>query len=262
MTETGMFVREAGSGAPVVFLHGWSCDGSFFDNQFEALSGSALCVAPDLPGHGRTGDALPLTIEAAADAVHALLQERALTGALLCGWSMGAHVAFALAKRHGTDRLKAILAIDMSPKVLNAPDWEAGSKGGLDATRNKDVLKAIADRWPDLAPHVARRIFAQDRVPNKTRMAMTTSRISACRPELMGPMWASLTDQDFRQFLPSLEIPLHLAYGKHSALYGSKVRKWYIENIQNLVMHEFRNSGHAPHLEEPEQFNSLLKSLL
>lgn len=262
MTDTGMFMREAGSGAPVIFLHGWSCDGSFFDHQIDALKAHAYCIAPDLPGHGQTGPSLPLTIGTAADAVNALIADRGLDQVILCGWSMGAHVAYAVAERHGTSKLKAILAIDMTPKVLNTPGWDAGSKGGLDEARNAEVLASLSSRWTDLAPLIARRIFAVGAPPEEGELARTIDVISRCDPLLAGPMWASLTSQDFRAFLPSLDVPLHLACGRESALYGSNVRNWYIENIQNLVMHEFEHSGHAPHLEEPGKFNSLLKSLL
>ncbi|WP_346908261.1 alpha/beta fold hydrolase [uncultured Roseibium sp.] len=158
MSEGGLHVRvEEGSGSPLVLLHGWSCHGGFFRPQLEALSGEVRLLVPDLPGHGETGSRLPLTIEAAADAVGELIDSRGLSGVTLCGWSMGAHVAYSYAERHGTKRLRQIVAIDMSPKVLNAPDWPNGSLGGLDAKRNVHVLEAMVPDWPKLAPKVAER---------------------------------------------------------------------------------------------------------
>jgi pimeloyl-ACP methyl ester carboxylesterase len=41
--------REAGSGPPVVFVHGYLVDGRLWDGAVEALSGRYRCIAPDWP---------------------------------------------------------------------------------------------------------------------------------------------------------------------------------------------------------------------
>lgn len=263
MSETGLHVRvDEGSGPPLVLLHGWSCHGGFFQPQIEALSGQARVLVPDLPGHGKTGARLPLTIEAAADAVAELIASRNLSGVTLCGWSMGAHVSYSYAERHGTGRLRQIVAIDMSPKVLNAPDWPNGSLGGLDAKRNVLVLEAMVPDWPKLAPKVAERIFARGLVPDPKLLAFAGTEIEKADPNLLKPMWASLTVQDFRPFLTRLDIPLHLAFGARSALYGSGVHDWHAAHVPEVGLRIFDRSGHCPHLEEAAAFNTWLTDLL
>ncbi|ADZ71968.1 alpha/beta fold hydrolase [Polymorphum gilvum] len=258
----GLFLHEAGSGTPLLLLHGWSCHGGFFAPQVEALAERALVLAPDLPGHGRTGGAFAPTIEVAADAAAALLAERDLSGVVVCGWSMGAHVAYALAQRHGTARIKALIAIDMTPKVLNDADWRLGSRDGLDAERNADVLARLVPSWPAPATRIAERIFATDRTPDAALLDFARREIAASDPVLLAAMWASLTGQDFRAVLPRLEVPLHLAMGDHSALYGPEVADWYRRMVPTARLHRFAASGHAPHLEEADRFNALLGTLL
>ncbi|WP_346896703.1 alpha/beta hydrolase [uncultured Roseibium sp.] len=263
MSETGLHVRvEEGGGSPLILLHGWSCHGGFFAPQIKALSGEARVLVPDLPGHGETGRRLPLTVEAAADAVAELIGSRSLSGVTLCGWSMGAHVAYSYAERHGTDRLRQIVAIDMSPKVLNAPDWPNGSLGGLDAGRNVHVLEAMVPDWPKLAPRVAERIFARDEAPDPALLAFAKREIGKADPNLLMPMWASLTDQDFRSFLQQLDIPLHLAFGAKSPLYGAGVHDWHEVHVPDVGLRIFDRSGHSPHLEEVDAFNTWLSGLL
>lgn len=263
MSGTGLHVRaEEGNGPPLVLLHGWSCHGGFFQPQIEALSGTVRLLVPDLPGHGGTGARLPLTIEAAADAVAELIESRKLADVTLCGWSMGAHVAYACAERHGTERLKQIVAIDMSPKVLNAPDWPDGSLGGLDAKRNVHVLEAMVPDWPKLAPRVAERIFARELVLDPELLAFARLEIGKADPNLLRPMWASLTAQDFRSFLARLDIPLYLAFGARSALYGAGVHDWHAAHVPDVSLRVFDKSGHCPHLEEADAFNAWLTGLL
>lgn len=262
---SGLHVREAGvkqpKRLPVVLLHGWSCHGGFFDRQLDALADETLVLAPDMPGHGKTGDATDLTIEAAADAVAALLAKRRLEHVLLAGWSMGAHVAYALIARHGTERLAALLVEDMTPKVLNDEHWHLGTRNGNNAERNEEVLAAIRTVWPQLGEKVAEGIFAEGVEPDPELLAYVKREMLAADPALIAPMWASLTSQDFRSLLPKIDIPVHLVSGRHSALYGRDVAEWQAERIPDVAIHDFEKSGHAPHLEEAETFTTLLRDL-
>lgn len=270
MTQVGMadglFLRErqpaAGRAAsPLVLLHGWSCHGGFFEPQLEALGGVLPVLVPDLPGHGETGAARPRSIEAAADAVAGLLAERDLSGVVLVGWSMGAHVAYALAERHGTERLKSVVALDMTPKVINDATWAGGVRDGLDILHNAEVLEAIIPRWPDMAERIATRMFATTETPDPHWLGYARREVLASDPVLLKPMWASLTQQDFRAFLPKLGRPLHLVCGGQSALYGETVADWHADHVPGVTVHRFARSGHAPHLEEAGRLNRLLLDL-
>src|SRR5664279_1450265 len=41
--------REAGSGPPVVFVHGYLVDGRLWDGVVDRLAGRCRCIAPDWP---------------------------------------------------------------------------------------------------------------------------------------------------------------------------------------------------------------------
>lgn len=266
VSAQGLFFREAvpneATSPAIILLHGWSCHGGFFEPQLQALAGKVNVLAPDLPGHGQTGPAVALTIEAAADAVAGLMRDRDLSNVVLVGWSMGAHVAYALAKRHGTSRLKALVALDMTPKVVNDATWSGGVRDGLDVLHNAEVLEAIIPRWSQMAERIAMRIFATGREADPQKLAYVRREVLAADPALLKPMWASLTAQDFRAFLPRLDRPLHLVCGGQSALYDASVADWHSDNVPGVTVHGFGSSGHAPHLEEPERLNRLLLDLI
>lgn len=257
-----LHVREAGRLArnrrPIVLLHGWSCHGGFFGPQLSRLAAETLLLAPDLPGHGRTGGKVPLSIESAADEVAALLEQRQLDDVVLLGWSMGAHVALSLIDLHGSERIAALMVEDMTPKVLNDADWRLGTSDGTDAARNREVLASIEPYWTHYAPRIASRIFATGRQAAHEVLDYATREIAAADPAMLKPMWASLTAQDFRGLLPRLTIPVHLAMGRHSALYGEEVAAWQMQALRHGSLHVFERSGHAPHMEEPGEFSALL----
>ncbi|MDH3393866.1 MAG: alpha/beta hydrolase, partial [Desulfobulbaceae bacterium] len=54
--------QEQGSGRPVVFVHGNSCSGKDFSKQMQSdLAANYRLIVPDLPGHGESDWARPVT---------------------------------------------------------------------------------------------------------------------------------------------------------------------------------------------------------
>ncbi|WP_269585724.1 alpha/beta fold hydrolase [Roseibium sp. Sym1] len=262
MNDNLLHIRNEGTGRPLVLIHGWSCPGRFFQPQIQVLRDHARCIVPDLPGHGRTAGRLPLSIASAADAVYSTLADRELEDIVLVGWSMGALVSYALIERYGADRISSFVAVDMSPKVLNAPDWSNGTLNGLNAELNKHFLDGMVADWPKLPGRIARRLFAADCEPAADLVAFARQEIAAGDPEMLRPMWASLTAQDFRPLLQDFPVPFHLAAGLKSQLYGAGVHAWHADNVPDYHFHGFEDSGHVPHMEEPEKFNDLLLGLV
>jgi pimeloyl-ACP methyl ester carboxylesterase len=257
-----LHIRNAGTGRPLVLIHGWSCPGNFFHAQIDGLKDHARCIVPDLPGHGLTADRLPLTIEAAADALHDVLAERGLTDIILCGWSMGSLVSYAMIERHGAERVSRFVSVDMSPRVLNGPDWQNGTLNGLTADLNRHFLDALVADWSKLPARIARRLFASETETTPDLREFARREIAACDPVLLRQMWASLTAQDFRELLSEFPVPFHLAAGLKSQLYGPGVHRWHRDNVPDFHFHGFEASGHTPHLEEPAAFNRLLLELV
>ena len=84
-----LHVDIAGSGPPLVLLHGWAMHGGIFAPLVERLRAHRTLHVVDLPGHGHNRDCgVPLQLEACA---HALLD--ALPDAPWCGWSLGGLIA-------------------------------------------------------------------------------------------------------------------------------------------------------------------------
>ncbi|MES0881181.1 alpha/beta fold hydrolase [Roseibium sp. SCP14] len=262
MSNNVLYIRDEGQGRPIVLVHGWSCPGQFFQAQMEALGSRARCIVPDLPGHGKTADRVPMTIEAAADELHAYLADQELNEIILCGWSMGALVAYSMLERYGSNRFSAVVVLDMSPKVLNTPDWQNGTLSGLTPELNDHFLDAIVADWKKLPSRIARRLYAEHLDPAPHLLEFARLEIARADPALLRPMWASLTRQDFRETLKTLELPFHLVAGLQSQLYGPGVHRWHEENVPDFHLHRFEKSGHAPQLEEPARFNELLLRLI
>jgi pimeloyl-ACP methyl ester carboxylesterase len=118
-----MYVHESGTpGSPaIVFLHGVGQSGREWREHMARLSG-LHCLAPDLPGHGRSNH-LPLpSNERIADLLAELIETRVPAGrAHIVGISWGAFLVQVLMRRH-PDRVDRAVA-DGLPLL-----WPRGSR--------------------------------------------------------------------------------------------------------------------------------------
>jgi pimeloyl-ACP methyl ester carboxylesterase len=90
-----------GTGNPtLIFVHGWSCDRRYWQEQLEALSQVFQVVAIDLAGHGDSGLGRGYWTMASFGAdVAAVVNELSLDQVVLIGHSMGGDVILEAARR-------------------------------------------------------------------------------------------------------------------------------------------------------------------
>jgi pimeloyl-ACP methyl ester carboxylesterase len=110
-----MYVHESGTpGSPaIIFIHGAGQSGREWRGHMERLAGFH-CLAPDLPGYGRSNRLEPSSKERIADLVAELIETRVPAGrASVVGISSAGTVIHALLERH-PDRVERAV-IDGSP---------------------------------------------------------------------------------------------------------------------------------------------------
>ncbi|MBK5913570.1 alpha/beta fold hydrolase [Rhodocyclus purpureus] len=99
----------------VVFIHGAGQDHSCWTLQSRWFAHHGFAVlAPDLPGHGRSGGPPPQSVEAAADWIVALLDAAGVARATLVGHSMGSLIALEVAARAAPARVTRLALLGSS----------------------------------------------------------------------------------------------------------------------------------------------------
>jgi pimeloyl-ACP methyl ester carboxylesterase len=111
--------EEKGSGSPTfLFVHGWTCDRSFFKPQADHFAKRHRTVSVDLRGHGESdkpGGAYP--ISAYVDDLAHLIDTLKLGKVVAVGHSMGGITVLELGARH-PDKVAAIVMVDPAPFVF------------------------------------------------------------------------------------------------------------------------------------------------
>ena len=149
-----LFYREAGTGdPPFVFVHGWTCDHSYFAPQFEHFGQRHRVLAVDLRGHGES-DApdQDYTIAGFADDDAGQCADAGLTRPVVDGHSMGATVVLELAARY-PDLPVAVVMIDAAP-IVASPETASAADGLVAALRGADHAVARAAIAENLAAQV------------------------------------------------------------------------------------------------------------
>lgn len=125
---TAIFYNDWGSGAPIVFSHGWPLNGDAWEAQmfFFGRQGYRV-IAHDRRGHGRSGQSWDGNdYDTWADDLAALLDTLDLGGVTLVAHSMGGGEIARYVGRHGTGRLAKMVFIGAVPPLMLQTDANPG----------------------------------------------------------------------------------------------------------------------------------------
>jgi pimeloyl-ACP methyl ester carboxylesterase len=254
--------EDQGTGRPLVFLHGWGMQSAFFKEQIAGLSPRFRVVVPDLRGHGQSSHLTQQQgLATLVDDVAELLVHLDLAHGIVIGWSMGAMVSWGLAQHKEANRLSALVSIDMVPRILNDESWTFGLHSGADARVFAGMVDRMLADWPRFTKIFVPRIFARGR--EAERKALVDWMVHATtqnHAQSMAQLWMSIGNQDFRHDIAKLQLPTLVTYGALSQLYRPEASEWIARCAPTATKVVFPNSGHAPHLEEPDLFNKAIES--
>lgn len=248
--------RDEGEGRPLVLLHGLMAHGGFFREQ-APLADSFRVIRVDLRGHGASaGAGRPANVEQLAADVTQLVESLDLEGAIGVGWSLGATVLWRVLTGPAAGRFAGAVVVDMTARVLNDEDWALGLSPEACEARSA----AIHDDFESFAVAAGQAIFAQP-VENGAKALADWASFEFARndPDTIAPLWASLVQQDLRTLLERIEHPTLVVHGARSGLYGDDTADHLVAALPNARAVRFDQSGHAPHLEQPELFNATLR---
>ena len=236
-----LHVEIAGSGPPLVLLHGWAMHGGIFAPLVDALRAHRTLHVVDLPGHGHSRDSgVPLALDACA---HALLD--ALPVAPWCGWSLGGLVALRAASLQPA-RVPALALVCATPKFVVAEDWPQGMPaevfhGFADGLRLD--WQATIDRF------IALEAFGSDHMREELRMLRDAVLAHGePSPRVLAEGLQVLEQGDLRDALPALAMPSLWIGGRRDRLVNPAAMQEAAAIAPNARFVQIEHAGHAPFL--------------
>ncbi len=209
-------------------------------------------LARELPGIVAHPLPLPMAAPDAGAALSAMadrLAQALPAGATLCGWSLGALLALALAGRH-PQRIARLVLIGATPRFTAAADWPHAMAPATLA----DFRAALAE---DPGGTVRRFCALQARGDAGGRTlarALLETSVAADAPRLLPQLAAGLdilAGADLRSLVPEVRQPVLLLAGEHDALMPPTATLWLCDALPRARAVILPQRGHAPQLADP-----------
>ena len=257
LSHAGVSLRydRVGAGPAVLFVHGWTCNRTFWKPQVQAFRDRYTVITVDLRGHGessrpRTG----YTIGAVVGDLEHLVRALAVPGVALVGWSMGGVLAQELARRLG-DRVTALGLVCTPAGGLTHPKTRRA-----EAERTAEIESAIAAHFREFTRRFAVNLFKAGMTSPLYPWAVRQVRKTP--PHVAAACFDAPPMAETRRHLRELRVPTAVMHGRHDTVVPLGNGEYLASHIPGARLMVFEESGHAPFLEEPEAFNAALRALL
>ncbi|MCT4782424.1 MULTISPECIES: alpha/beta fold hydrolase [Exiguobacterium] len=242
---------ERGSGRPVLLLHGFTGQGSWID-RFPDLP--ARLISPSLLGHGGTSHESigRMRMSQQVRDLSALLDrdDRPWT---VIGYSLGGRIGMTLAACD--DRVEHFIGISTTAGLESATlrkerrTQDAALAGFLE----QHGIEAFVNRWERLP------LWHQT---EEMRAALRPERL-AQRPEALADHLRAIGTGSMPSVWPMLDrLPrTDLIVGKHDLKFREIAKRMQLRQA-HIRIHEIPDAGHAPHIENAQQFGTMIEKLI
>lgn len=247
-----LFCRVVGEGQPVLFIHGFPISGDMWYATADALADRYRCIVPDLRGHGRSEVSDRISITEFADDMAALLdaldEKRPVA---VVGLSMGGIIAFEFFRRH-RPRVRALGLVNTRADAESPEGVERRQKMAQAAIRQG--AGAIVEL---MIPNLFGPPFPRDqRDAWQAKMSATPPAGAAAAALALGARRESYST------LPQIDVPTLVVAGDHDKITPVATLREIHDGIPGSRFEIFKDCGHVPPVEFPEQFSRVLADFL
>ncbi len=235
---------EKGEGTPIIILHGLMGGLSNFHGVTDYFPKKGYKVlVPELPIYDMP--MLKTNVKNFAKYLEKFIRFKDLKDVILLGNSLGGHIGLLHTKMY-PELIKALVITGSSGLYESAMGDGYPKRGDYEFIKKK-AQDVFYD--PEVATkEIVDEVFAtvNDRVKLVKTLAIAKSAIR----------------HNMAQDLPSMTTPTCIIWGENDEVTPPDVAKLFHELLPDSDLHWIKKCGHAPMMEHPEEFNSILDSWL
>ncbi|NQU38925.1 MAG: 2-succinyl-6-hydroxy-2,4-cyclohexadiene-1-carboxylate synthase [Lentisphaerae bacterium] len=244
---------------PLLMLHGFMGCGADWESVARALEGDFHCIAPDLPGHGRSpfDRGMHRSFEHYARSVMALLDALDLESVAALGYSMGGRVLLALALAE-PNRFSRLILESASPGIADPAERQARQLADQKLAQRmmEQDQRSFLMEWYSQPLFGALKGSARFPALLQRRLANNPVRLAAVLDVAtvgkQRPLWAKLSE---------LDQSLLLVYGAEDTKYRD-LAVHMVERNSRITARSIEACSHAAHVEQPERFSEICRAYL
>ncbi len=260
---------EAGSGKPLVLIHGWSQCAEEFKHQIAELSASYRVIAIDQRGHGESEKpGFGYKIHRLSKDLRELLISLDLKDVAVLGHSMGCSVIWGYWELFGADRLAKIILVDEPSHLTTNPAWTAAEKeaaGPIFASPESayEVCNALAGPEGEATTRALIGGMLTKNCPDDVKEWIFQCNFRMTRQDA-STLLLNHAFQDWRDLIPRITLPTLAIGGRVSAIPWKSV-EWIARQIQGAqleIFEEQEGGNHFMFIENPDKFNRIVNEFI
>lgn len=253
--------QRAGSGKPLLFLHGWAMCSRVWRYQFKCFAREYQVIALDLRGHGKSespgGNCNFLSL--AQDIIHFIegLQLERLT---LIGWSLAVSLILKLFGSYPSC-IDSLVLVDGTPSFVASEEFPHG----LPYPVVKRMLKLVDSDFSQALGVFHNLLLTEEEgeLENKDEIwDLLTNEGYLPRQEVARKVLVSLAHEDLRGEMKTITVPTLLVHGGRDKICPLGAAQYMKEHLKSAEIALFPDAGHAPFLTQAETFNQRLGCFL
>jgi pimeloyl-ACP methyl ester carboxylesterase len=245
---------DAGSGAPMLFIHGWPHNRKLWAAQLSGLPMQARCLAPDLRGFGDSSATPPSSIDGYADDLAAFLAALGIDRAVVCGLSMGGYIALAMLRRHRA-LLRGLILVSTR---ATADTIEAREKRAR-------LIQFVEDRGVEaLAANQLRGMVAEATYASRPDIleALHQLMAGASAAGVIAAQRAMMERADSTDLLGEIDFPTMVVSGAEDSITPPAEMSALAAGIPHCRLEVIKGGGHVCPYERPAAFNHVTAEFL
>lgn len=247
---------KSGHGRTLVLLHAFPLSKAMWRAQVDDLCREWKVIAPNARGVEESSPfAGAPSLEQSAHDLAELLEEMRIAEPIhLCGLSMGGYVALAFARLY-PQRLASLILCDTR---ASADDEAARAKRDetIEFCRTHSAEEIIERQLPTLLGTTTRatRLNVVKKVKDIAR-GLDPQSLALC-------VEAMRDREDSTALLSQIEVPTLVLCGDEDVLTSCEEAKAMAVQIRNAIFHVIHQAGHLSNLENPAEWNKVVKTFL
>ena len=256
-----LYYEVAGTGAPLLLVHGFACGIRSWDPQVHSFPRSRRVITYDVRGHGISEappDATAYSQAISVEDLHALLAHLGIRRTVLGGLSMGGNIALNFTLAHPEKVTKLIVA-DTGAGSDGTAQWVADAHAYAETLEQRG-MEAFAD-MACASPLFARYIAQGPAAERFIRSCLMTHRAHGLAHTAREVLAKRPTIYALESHLRQLQVPTLLLVGEHDEP-CLKVHRFMADCIRGSKHVVLRGLGHLTNLEAPAAFNTAVRRFL
>ena len=250
--EVEIFVREWGSGDPLILVHGLGMSGALWKHQVDAFSAHCRMIAIDLRGFGQSSR--PSTpgayaIEALAEDVVGVADHMGLERFDFLGTSMGGFVGQALALAR-PERCRRLVLAHTGPRMSIPPDVLESRLEMLEGASFSDYAELVLDQATASGGSPSLRAFVKELLVANDKRAYTQV------------LTEGLSKFDLSERVDAIGLPTLVVIGEHDRVIPPSEGRELAAAIRGASLVEIEDVGHLGYAERPEVWNRAVLEFL